>query len=377
MIKLREKKIFFAFNSGKPVQDLWQYFHFIDELKKYQIEFELFNSFDFNNDFEEMMIRKIRSMKDHISMFFTGFADFQISENCINEIKKIGIPTVLICYDNLSVPYNHYKVSRCFDLVWLTSLETQYLFKKWGAKTIFLPYAANPNKFYPDFSGEIPLIGFIGSLYGSRSYKIRTISGNGIPVKVFSNEAVSSNIFTHKNFGPVGLSHKLKDTFKHIYMLSKFEEGRRLLKGEFIKALKKRVEKNVVFNEHVQFAGSIPFTQMNKLYSDFALSLGIIELWNTYLLKHPVFKIHLRTFEIPMCGGLQITNRCNEIENYFVDGKEIVLYGSNEEMINKMRFYLKDENESLRKKMKQAARLRAEKDHSWYNRFSKIHEKLF
>ena len=34
-------------------------------------------------------------------------------------------------------------------MVWLTSVETENLFKKWGASTIFLPFAANPNFFKP------------------------------------------------------------------------------------------------------------------------------------------------------------------------------------------------------------------------------------
>jgi spore maturation protein CgeB len=150
-----------------------------------------------------------------------------------------------------------------------------------------------------------------------------------------------------------------------------------LLRGDFIKALQNRFKRNIDFNKAIHFYESVPFEEMNNLYSNFALTLGITEVWNTYLLKKPLYKLHLRTFEIPMCGGLQITHRNPEIENYFEDEKEIVLFDSDDEMTDKTKYYLSSDRPALRLKMKMAARTRAEKDHCWINRFEKICQRLF
>lgn len=83
---------------------------------------------------------------------------------------------------------------------------------------------------------------------------------------------------------------------------------------------------------------------MIKAYSNYALALNVTELRNTYLLKNPIYKLHLRTFEIPMCGGIEFTTYNDELASYFEEGKEIVFYKSKEEMIDKVRFYLSEKN---------------------------------
>ena len=107
---------------------------------------------------------------------------------------------------------------------------------------------------------------------------------------------------------------------------------------------------------------SVSDDEMVGLYSDLALSLNITELRDTYILKKPVNKTHLRAFEIPMCGGLQLASYTEELSEYFKDGKEIVLYHSKEEMVDKAKFYLDKKNESLVNLMKKSSRARAEKD---------------
>ena len=111
---------------------------------------------------------------------------------------------------------------------------------------------------------------------------------------------------------------------------------------------------------------------MIALYSNFALSLNISELRDTYILKIPIHKIHLRTFEIPMSGGLEFTNYTDELASYFTEDKEIILYKNHEEMIDKAKYYLNEKRETIIMKMKQAARRRAESEHTWTNRFDKV-----
>ncbi|MDE6391161.1 MAG: glycosyltransferase, partial [Duncaniella sp.] len=117
---------------------------------------------------------------------------------------------------------------------------------------------------------------------------------------------------------------------------------------------------------------SVSHEDMCRLYSSHALSLNITDLRDTYILDRPIQKLHLRTFEIPMCGGLQLTTRNPEIERYFEDGKEIVLYDTREEMIDKALWYLSPAREAEVARMKAAARLRAERDHTWMARLDPI-----
>lgn len=55
--------------------------------------------------------------------------------------------------------------------------------------------------------------------------------------------------------------------------------------------------------------------------------------------------ITARTIEIPACGALLVSPRSKEIEAIFTDGKDALLYDSNQEMINKISWALDHEQE--------------------------------
>jgi spore maturation protein CgeB len=364
----KKNKIFYAFPSDKSYMSQWQYYHFIDELKHHNIEFEVFNNNDYNSEkYKEELLRTINKNKDQILFFLTGLPDDKLDSGIIKEIKNSGIPTVLVCWDNLSIPFWFKHNAPLFDLVWLTSFETEKIFRLWGANTIFLPYAANPYKFYPVYENEINSVCFIGTLYGARTYKIKILDKNNISVNIFGGNKFSSN---NKN------KPNKKEIIKEKLQLILFKEGRKLLKGDLKKAIYKRFSNDSFFSDNVKFYDSVSFEEMNKLYSNYAVSLGISEVWNSFLLKKPLHKLHLRTFEIPMCGGLQVISRIPELENYFNNNEEIIFYDSEEEMIDKINFFLREENYSHRFKIKNAARKRCENEHNWYNRFSQIFKKL-
>lgn len=142
----------------------------------------------------------------------------------------------------------------------------------------------------------------------------------------------------------------------------RFPIGRKVLYSTILNKLYKTSSLNDD-SEFLTKAPSVSHEEMCQLYSSFALSLNIAELRDTYILRQPIPKIHLRTFEIPMCGGLQLTSFNEEIAGYFEDGKEIILYNSDEELIDKARFYLDKKHENTVRKMKAATNERATNDH--------------
>ncbi|MDE6845231.1 MAG: glycosyltransferase [Lachnospiraceae bacterium] len=58
--------------------------------------------------------------------------------------------------------------------------------------------------------------------------------------------------------------------------------------------------------------------------------------------------VPLRVFDIMACGGFVLTNRQPEIEEYFKDGVEMANFGSMEECLDKVRYYLSHEEERQR-----------------------------
>lgn len=350
----------------------WQRFHFIDELQRAGHTITIFNPLLYRSieEANEMLPVFIREAKQKFDVFINPAASTFLFKSTILKIKELGLPTVLICFDNLHAPFIHEEIAPFFDLVWLTSFETEYLFKKWGCTTIFQPYAANPFLFKPEYGNEIPAIGFVGTLYDDRVNRINKLTGNSVPCTIYSDLTLNS-----ENKNP-GKKLKAPEIISLLGQLSQFSIGRKLAYGRIINKL--HASRNMLAQtEYLEILPSVPFDKVNSIYSNHALSLNITELRNTFNLRHPIHKLHLRTFEIAMSGGLQIAPFVEELSTYFKDGEEIVLCRDDEEFALKSKFYLRPENASLRMKMKLNARKRAETDHTWNSRFTAVFDKLF
>ncbi len=78
-----------------------------------------------------------------------------------------------------------------------------------------------------------------------------------------------------------------------------------------------------------------------------------------------------RNFEVPACGGFLLTGDSDEnLEEYYEDGKEIVIFRSKEDLLEKCRYYLGHEEE--RAAIAQAGLERTLRDHTYEIRFREI-----
>lgn len=369
-------KILFLYIDSEVGVNAWPKIHFIDELKRVGHQISFFNPalYSSMNEANEALSILMKENKQKFELFINSYGDDILYKDTIIEIRSYGIATLLICCDNLHAPFMHRKMAPFFDLVWLTSNETVSIFKRWGCKCIMLPYAANPFTFKPNYSEEINAVGFVGTLYGTRINKVNRLLENNISCILYSNEFFLSEESVRDKKIPQNTKWKIKID-KGDFNLMKFSIGRRILKSKVLKKLAKPTSLYKE-SEYLKINPSVSFEQMNQLYSDFSLSLGITEVWDTYYLKKPVYKLHLRTFEIPMCGGLQFTSYTEELADYFEDGKEILMYKSEDEYIDKASFYLKEKASTLRKNIKFAARRRAECEHTWLCRFNRVFETM-
>lgn len=362
------KIIYYYADDGSNMY-AWQHFHIIEELAHHNVSVEIFNPLDYET-YEEANERLLLHLRaNRYSLFMNSCKSERLFVETLKEIKKMSLPTLLFCPDNLHIPHLHKKIIPYFDLVWLTSWETEKMIQGWGGTTLFLPYASNPIRFHPTkVDKHIHKVGFIGTPYGTRTVKINELTKQDVPVDVYYGKKGGANVGNRAKAGNKGISYST--LFNDLF----FPIGRKVLAGRLLAQFNKCVL-NTEANSFTHYP-SLSFDDMIKAYSEYALSLNVLELRNTYLLKEPVYKIHLRSFEIPMCGGAQFTSYNPELAEYFTEDKEIIFYRDKEEYIDKARFYLQENKQDVVDKIKEAARQRAENEHTWWNRFQIIFDRL-
>lgn len=359
-----EMNILYYFKEYQTNMHLWQRIHFIDELSYHGIKFDVFNPLSFKDLDEANEKLLLYCKKNAVDLFMTPHNEQDLYFETLKTIKKQGIPTLLICFDNLIVPYFHKKISFKFDLVWLTSKETQYLFDKTNTKSIFQSYAANPYFVKKRCRNSVDKLLFIGNPYGSRTNLINEMLLHDIKLDLYGKYDCGEEI--NKNQGI---------SYSSCYEYMKLPIGRKLV---FSKIKQKFVANNIlnVENSNLNIYEPVSFDEMINLYDDYALALSSTTARNSGVLKNPVNVVNLRNFEIPMCRGVQFCRYTDEIASYFEEDMEAIYFKSDDEMIEKAKFYLKEEQRDKIEQIKCNARIRAGNDHTWFVRFSKIFELL-
>ena len=151
-----------------------------------------------------------------------------------------------------------------------------------------------------------------------------------------------------------------------------WEAGR--LSQEEMVAMYSRCKVNLNFTESsVVFAWKpIAKILVNRRADDSLLANTPPKMWGhlraLFGNRHP--QIKGRNFEIPGSGGFLITGHADNLEEYFVPGKEIVVFDNLDDLMEKVRYYLVHDEE--REVLREAGFARARRDHTYEQRFRTI-----
>lgn len=138
--------------------------------------------------------------------------------------------------------------------------------------------------------------------------------------------------------------------------------------GNRVEVLSKLTESGlrlVVFGFGWENRPRIPFHQMVRLFSRSKINLNLSNS-STLIVQ----QIKGRNFEMPGTRSFQLTSNAENLTEYYVDGKEIVIFNSVEELIDKAKYYLKNEDERNEIAINGYKRTIAE--HTWHHRFGEI-----
>lgn len=218
-------------------------------------------------------------------------------------IKKKSPITKIVSYspDNMALRHNQsLQYLKCVPLYDVHITTKSYILDDLhdlGAKGLyFLPKCYEPTFHYPRNINKSDInrlgsdVGFIGAWEKERCNSILHLVNNGIKVRVWGNK----------------------------------------------KWLKYRgYNDNLIIENQGLFSDDYP-----KAFKAFKISL-------CFLRKMNYDQQTSRTMEIPACGGFMMAERTDEHMTLFTEGKEAEFFSSNEELLEKCRYYLDHEEERL------------------------------
>lgn len=112
------------------------------------------------------------------------------------------------------------------------------------------------------------------------------------------------------------------------------------------------------------------FESIIKVFNTSRINLNLSNPWHFGTMP----QIKGRHFEIPQTHGFQLTTPADDLSSYFTEDKEIVIANSDNELIEKAKFYL--ENSKEREKIAAAGYARMQNEHQWEHRFTHIFKEV-
>lgn len=216
---------------------------------------------------------------------------------------------------------------------------TNVVKSQWGANQ-YLYSPCEPQKNPGDLD-----VTFVGKKFGNRPNYIRALVDAELPVKAFGSGWSLGRISQEKMMEVFSYS-KINLNFSETYFVG-------------AKANLKLLGKLFVTKEggRYKFVGHY-------------LPNNLKAAWGT---KHLCIKG--RVFEVPACGGFMLTGKMDDdITEYYVPGKEIVVFESVSDMVEKCGYYL--EHELERDKIAKEGYARTMRDHTYAQRFRDIFKHL-
>lgn len=306
----------------------------------------------------------------NFDIFFSYLHSGQIFPEVFEEIKKTGVMTV-----NYSTNYHQFpmyeEIAKRVDLNIYITKTAKEGFDRIGAKSYYMPLAANPT-FYKPSSQKNYSISFVGSPYGMRPYYLWRVLQHGFDLKIHGPGWLPP-LIRLPNLPFRSILTRLR-AVQRIIMESSVsdDDALRSLDSNFRQKIMEKINRN--------YPDSVkpPLSDADYLKviaeSRIVINFNESRFDHDFLNHRVLLGANLRDFETTMSGTFLLTQFSDELSDFFHDGKEVVSFRNEHDLAEKLGYYSVHEDELNR--IAQAGHVRARNDHTWEKRFTALFEHL-
>ena len=317
--------------------------------------------------FSQQLLDKFRRehRKKPFHLFFAYLMDGMVEPGAIDEIRREGVPTCNFSCNNVHQFSLVDGLSAHFDWNLHAERDVGPKFQSIGAAALWWPMASNPTYFKPLPVPRSVAASFVGANYALRARYVARLLAEGVDLHVYGPGWRAGSRTALRAV----LKRGLMETWARVSWAP--QERRRAAAQLDAEHFRQRLASRYPANVH----GPASDDDLIALYSRSVVSLGFVEVYDRHDPLAPVLKhLHLREFEAPMSGALYCTGLTDELAEMFVPDKEVVVYSSEDELVDKVKGFLThpERGEPIRA----AGRTRALADHTYQRRFGALFEHL-
>lgn len=307
----------------------YEYYNFYLSLKEVYKEVEFYDFFSEYTDhgkdaMNKQVLEKVKNTKYDVVLFSLYTYQF-----IPDTIKEIGKYTKTLCFFHDDTWRRDFSIywAQYFDYFTTTDIYGEERYKKIGLpNAIYFPWGCNQHIYHKLDLPKIYDVSFVGGYHPWREWLIKLLHKEGIQVEVFGTG--------WKN------GHVEQDDMIRIFNQSKI---------------------------NLNLSNSASWDLIYMLSSPKAFI-------NTLKSKKNSEQMKARHFEINGCGGFQLSYYVEGLEHNYEIGKEIAIYNNSEDLVDKVKYYLANEEE--RETIALAGYNRTITEYTFDKRFAKAFEKM-
>ncbi len=312
----------------------------------------------------DIKIRKVR-LEEHIldeykktgpyDYFFGFLDDLLVTPSLYKELKN-EVFTINWSCNSHQFETLHKKISPHVDLNTYISLNHRELYDSVGAESFWSPMAASESIYNPSNQKDID-ISFIGSAYGNRPYYIWRLLQSGIPLKIYGTGWKYENNL--KNFLKLYVAPIIYTFYS---------------RGKLLDNLDKLQRTNIIkiISEYTVVGPNLNDDDYADILSRSSISLNFPESRRNHDFMNPevTFGCNFRDFEVPLSKTMLMTQDSEELDFFYKRDDEVIAFGNETDMIEKVKYYSSHESEARRVAQKGYERAIAE--HTWKKRLDQL-----
>ncbi len=312
--------------------------------------------------------KKLRDTEGLDLIFCYVYDDFLLPRYA-KALSALNVPMVNY---NVDMPYQWYRQIRTacyFDLMLCAQPDNMTILAQYSKKVLYFPMAAQPalpTEAKVMQSKKMHDVSFVGTALPYRRTMLSALSNESMSLSIYGkywDSAEPQNRITSKE-------RTLRDIWHYGYPRLKAEGL-----GNLLTALSDRfavrdakIPSTMIYPGAIR--GRFDGNDLSSLFRDSKINIGLSRFSGDNPNHIGKCQMKLRDFEVPMSGGFYLCEKSPGYDQAFVDGKEVVMWQTLPELLEKINYYLVHDEE--RELIAMAGQKRALQDHTWAIRFSKL-----